>query len=254
MLDGATSAATAGGGAGEGRGCALSVRGLVYEVGGQRLLDVPSLELVGCETVVIMGPNGAGKSLFLRLLHGLIVPDRGEIRYRGFRGGGDRPRQAMVFQKPVLLRRSVAANVDYALKVQGVGRIARRRRVQELLQMGGLLAQARQPARTLSGGEAQRLALVRALAGEPEILFLDEPTASLDPSAAVALEALIAEAASAGTRVMLVTHDLGLAHRLGGEVVFLHQGRVAEQASVERFFAGPRTEAARSFLARNLVL
>lgn len=231
----------------------IAVNGLSYGADGQRLLQIEALRIASPGPTVILGPNGAGKSLFLRLLHGLIAPDSGSIRLSG-RGGGAGPRQAMVFQKPVLLRRSVAANVNYALKVQGVLRAGRKDRVRHFLEMGGLLERARQQARTLSGGEQQRLALVRALAGQPEILFMDEPTSSLDPNASLALEELIEKTVANGTKVVMVTHDLGLARRLADDVLFLHQGQLCEQTPAQDFFETPQSAEARAFLARNLVI
>ncbi|MDT8344139.1 MAG: ATP-binding cassette domain-containing protein [Thermohalobaculum sp.] len=233
----------------------LEAEGLVVVRGGQRLLAVDRLVLATGGPTLVMGPNGAGKSLLLRLLHGLIEPTAGRVLWAG--QGADpaiRRRQAMVFQRPVLLRRSVAANVDYALKVQGVPRAGRPARVVEALARGALDAQARQPARTLSGGEQQRLALVRALAVGPEILFLDEPTSSLDPAATAAIERLILSAAAEGTKVVMVSHDPGQARRLAAEVVFLHRGRVVEQSTAESFFERPGSREARAYLAGDLVI
>ncbi|MEK0083877.1 ATP-binding cassette domain-containing protein [Benzoatithermus flavus] len=233
----------------------LEARGLVLETAGRRLVDGLDLELQPGALTVILGPNGAGKSLALRLLHGLLRPTAGAITWAGRAADADvRRRQAMVFQKPVLLRRSTAANLDYVLKRQSLSRSRRRARLQELLTLGNLLHLARVPARLLSGGEQQRLAVVRALACEPEVLFLDEPTASLDPAATLAIEALIERAHGAGTAILLVTHDLGQARRLAREVVFLHQGRAVEKAEAAAFFAGPRSAIARAYLAGDLAL
>ena len=231
------------------------VRGLVYRAGGRHLIDGLELTLRAGPLTVIMGPNGAGKSLLLRLLHGLIAPSAGEIRWHGAsgsEGAGEavRGRQAMVFQRPVLLRRSVRANLDFALHVRGRANAARR---DELLRHVGLLQRARQPARLLSGGEQQRLTLARALATEPEVLFLDEPTASLDPSATAAIEGLVRQAHAAGTKIVFVTHDLGQARRLADEVVFLNHGRVLEQTEAEQFFSQPVSQAAADYLAGRLV-
>jgi tungstate transport system ATP-binding protein len=233
----------------------LEARGLVYAAGGRRLVDGLDLSLRPGTLAVMLGPNGAGKSLTLRLLHGLLPLTAGTVTWAGRPADAAvRRRQAMVFQKPVHLRRSAAANLDYVLKLAGLPATARRARLQELLTLGNLLHLARLPARLLSGGEQQRLAVVRALALEPDLLFLDEPTASLDPAATLAIEALIERAHRAGTTILLVTHDLGQARRLAREVVFLHRGRVAEQADAASFFAAPRSEAASTFLAGRLVL
>jgi tungstate transport system ATP-binding protein len=233
----------------------LVAEGLVFEAGGRRLIDGIDLDLYPGARTIVLGPNGAGKSLLLRLLHGLIRPSAGRITWNGKPAGADiLRRQAMVFQKPVLLRRSVAANIDYALKVRGLPRPDRARRVADMLSIAKLDDLAKTPARVLSGGEQQRLALARALVTRPEILFLDEPTSSLDPASTQAIELLIEEAAAAGTRVVMVTHDLGQARRLADEVVFIHRGRVAERTAAFRFFQAPVSDPAQDFLAGHLVL
>jgi len=233
----------------------LAVEDLSYAVADKQLLQVERLEIRAGGPTAFMGPNGAGKSMLLRLLHGLIEPNAGSVRYGGrTMDASIRRRQAMVFQRPVLLRRSVAANIDYALRAGGVARAHRSDRLAELLGLGAFAAQARQPARTLSGGEQQRLALIRAIACQPEILFLDEPTSSLDPAATQMIENLVLQSARAGTKIVLVTHDLGQARRLADEVVFLHRGRVIEQASASRFVERPQSRPARDFLAGKLVL
>lgn len=222
---------------------------------GSTLLNVPHLDLDGPGPTLILGPNGAGKSLLLRCLHGLIVPDAGTVTQDGIRLSAEhRMRQAMVFQKPVLLRRSVLANITYVLRRQGLGWRARRAGAADLLAEGGLAAKARQSAQSLSGGEAQRLAILRALATEPEILFLDEPTSALDPASTKSIEALILAAARRGTRIVMVTHDIGQARRLGADIVLMHGGQVAEHTTAETFFVSPDTTAARRYLAGALVM
>ena len=230
----------------------LETRGLTLEAGGQTLVDGIDLRLAGGGITVVMGPNGAGKSLLLKLLHGLVEPTAGTVRWGGQPlGPAVRRRQAMVFQTAVLLRRSVAANVDFVLRSRGLGGRARR---DALLAHVGLLERARQPARLLSGGEQQRLALARALAAEPEALLLDEPTASLDPASVGAIEEIVREARADGTKIVFVTHDVGQAKRLADEVVFLHRGRLTEHGPAAAFFAGPRTVEARVFLDGRLIV
>jgi tungstate transport system ATP-binding protein len=204
---------------------------------------------------VVMGPNGAGKSVLLRLMHGLIAPTSGEILWGGKRMGREiARRQAMVFQKPVLLRRSAAANIWHALGLRGINRGDRGILVDGALKLAGLEHQATMPARVLSGGEQQRLCLARALSLDPEILFLDEPTASLDPASTLAIEGLLIEAQHRGIKIVVVTHDVGQARRLAQDVVFLHHGQVIEHAMAKSFFQRPDSEAARAFLAGGLVL
>ncbi len=243
-------------GAGEARSLLpLELRGLTYEVGGQRVIGGIDALIGDSGITVIMGPNGAGKSVLLRLMHGLIAPTDGEILW-----AGQRPnriiacRQAMVFQKPVLLRRSAAGNILHALRLRGVNRRECAARVDEVLRLAGLESRAKTPARTLSGGEQQRLCLARALSLEPEVLFLDEPTASLDPASTLLIERLLIEAQRRGIKIILVTHDVGQARRLAHDVIFLHHGRVVERAPAKDFFDRPRNEVARAYIAGGLVL
>ncbi len=215
--------------------------------GRRAVLDGLTLRLPGAGVTALMGPNGAGKSLTLRVLAGLIRPETGAVRRT--------PREtALVFQRPVLLRRSVAGNLDHALRAAGLARRVRRERTEELLALGGLEALQSRPARALSGGEAQRLALVRALAGRPRLLLLDEPTASLDPRATAAIESIVARCAAEGVEVVLVTHDRGQAARLADRVAFLHQGRVAEAGSAARILRHPSSEAAVAYLEGRLLI
>lgn len=229
----------------------LQVRGLVYETGGRRLIEDLDLTVTAGTITVVMGPNGAGKSVLLRLVHGLLRPTRGEIRW----GAADsvrsaRRRQALVFQRPVLLRRSVADNLRFVLKLNGGDGDFR---CLELLRHVGLEPNAHQPARQLSGGEQQRLAMARALALAPEVWLLDEPTANLDPASVAAIENLIRQAHANGTKIILVTHDGAQARRLADEVLFLHRGRVLEHTDAGRFFARPSTREAEGYLAGRLI-
>ena len=230
----------------------LRLDGVSYEAGGKRLIDSISLELGAGSRSVILGPNGAGKSLLLRLCHGLIAPSAGHVVWSTNKADLIARRQAMVFQRPVLLRRSAAANVAYPLRLRGVPARERENRVAEALERAGLSAQARQPARSLSGGEQQRLAIARAWVMRPEVLFLDEPTANLDPAAARSIELLLESVRDSGAKIVLTTHDLGLARRVADEIVFLHHGRVREHAEAKRFFAQPETTEGKAFLTGDL--
>jgi tungstate transport system ATP-binding protein len=220
---------------------------------GRNLLNDITLTLRGGPPTVIMGPNGAGKSLLLRVMHGLIAPTVGTVQWGG---GLDADvagrRSALVFQRPVLLRRTAIENVEFLLRHRP--RANRRLTAMEVLTEAGLADCARTPARQLSGGEQQRLAMARALASLPEVLFLDEPTASLDPAATMLVERMIRSASDAGSKVVLVTHDIGQAQRIAGEVAFLAAGRIEEQTAALAFFAGPASRAARAYLAGELLV
>lgn len=231
----------------------LTVRGLGYAAGGKTILDNVSFEVRDAARTVVLGPNGAGKSVLLKLCHGLLQPATGEVRWAGRTPDETRRRQGMVFQRPVLLRRSVAGNLLHSLAVRGVPRADRAALVDEALQAAGLAARARQAARTLSGGEQQRLALARAWVLKPGVLLLDEPSANLDPEATRAIEALILGFAASGTRVIMTTHDIGQARRLANEVIFLHKGRLLEHSPADRFFAGPADRAAARFIGGGLL-
>ena len=233
----------------------LQARGLSFDAGGKRLVDRVDIDFRTRRRTVIMGANGTGKSLLLRLLHGLIRPTEGEVRWRGRpldREG--RRGQAMVFQRPVMLRRSVRANLRFALAVRGVRGADRAAREAEAIERARLGRLAAQPARVLSGGEQQRLAVARALISAPRVLFLDEPTASLDPASTHAIERQIREAHESGVTIVLVTHDIGQARRLGDDLVFLHAGRVVETGPVPGVLDAPRSEAARAWVEGRLYL
>jgi len=208
--------------------------------GAVTVLDRLSLILAAGEPTVLIGPNGAGKSTVLRAAMGLLQPTAGRIVRDG------EPRRAIVFQRPTMLRRSAAANVRYAT--------AGPDRTSELLALVGLAEAADRPARRLSAGEQQRLAFARALARDPAVLFLDEPTASLDPASTKAIEDLVRMVSARGIKVVMSTHDLGEARRLAGDMVLLHRGRLVEAADAARFFEAPCTEEARKFIAGELLV
>jgi len=207
-----------------------------------RILQPLSLDIEAGPSTVILGANGAGKSVLMRLMHGLLKPSSGTVSWRS------PGRQAMVFQRPVMLRRSALANVAYALRVAGQDE----GQAMDALKEVGLGHLAHRPARVLSGGEQQRLALARAWALHPEVLFLDEPTASLDPSAAREIESIIRAFDAAGTKIVMATHNLGQARRLADEVIYLHQGRVLERTPVAEFFSRPATAEAAAFIKGEL--
>jgi len=213
------------------------------------LLGPCSFTLKGTGPTLVMGPNGAGKSLLLRLSHKLLLPTQGQITWSGELC----PRQAMVFQQPVLLRRSAVANLIHALAVNNVPRRKRVKLAHDALERFGLTARCYTPARVLSGGEQQRLALARAWLLSPQILFLDEPTSALDPAAIKAVEAAVQEFHQRGTRIVMTTHDLHQAKRLAGDILFLSGGKVREHTPAEVFFDKPVSREAKAFIAGELV-
>ncbi len=220
---------------------------------GQPLIDGVSFKLQTGASTVVLGPNGAGKSLLLRLCHGLIKPNSGTITWRDQNPESVHRWMAMVFQRPVLLRRSAAANIDYALAIKGVPWRSRSDAVHKALRDAGLTHVADRPARVLSGGEQQRLAIARAWASQPQVLLLDEPTANLDPAASYAIEFLIQRIRDNGTRIIMTTHDLAQARRLSDEVLFIHKGRLLEHTPAHEFFMRPQSQPAAAFIAGSLI-
>jgi tungstate transport system ATP-binding protein len=230
----------------------LLLEDVSFVAGGRVIIDRVSCDLAAGPRTVILGPNGSGKSVLMRLCHGLLTPTSGRIVWRGNVDRG-RPRaQAMVFQRPVMLRRSALANVTYGLALAGVPRAERERRAHDVLAAVGLDDVQGRPARVLSGGEQQRLALARAWALGPEVLFLDEPTANLDPGATREVESIVGEIHASGTKIVMTTHNLGQARRLADEILFINGGRLAERSSVERFFAQPSTGETAAFIKGEL--
>ncbi len=257
---------------GDGSILPLRFDAVTYAAGGNTLLGPLSFEIARGPRTIVLGPNGAGKSLTLRLGHGLLAPAAGTVRWRGPTGaaatsaaaavsaaaatsaatGAAAAAQAMVFQRPMMLRRSALANVVYALALRGVPRLRRRALAGEALAKVGLAPLAARPARVLSVGEQQRLALARAWVVRPQVLFLDEPTANLDPAATQLIESIIGEFHAAGCKIVMTTHDLAQARRMADEVLLLHRGLLLERGGAKAFFAGPATAEAQAFLRGEL--
>jgi tungstate transport system ATP-binding protein len=230
----------------------LRLEGVTFDAGGHRIIRGISTTIKRGPRTVVLGPNGAGKSVLLRLCHGLLTPTAGAITWNSPELPGGPRRQAMVFQRPVLLRRSALGNVRYALKVGGIPMREQDDRAYEALCKVGLEAHADRPARVMSGGEQQRLALARIWALRPEILFLDEPTASLDPGATHEIERVILALHDAGTKIVMVTHNLGQARRLADEILFIYQGRLLERQPADQFLNNPASAEAARFLEGEL--
>lgn len=230
----------------------LTLTEVRYAAGGRKLIDGISAVIDAGPATIILGANGAGKSVLMRLVHGLLRPSSGEIVWQARDAERVRRGQAMVFQRPVMLRRSALANIVYALELAGVRAAERERQALDALHEVGLLEVAHRPARVLSGGEQQRLALARAWALHPEVLFLDEPTANLDPGATREIESVIKAFDASGTKIVMSTHNLGQARRLGDEVLFIHQGRLAERSTVDSFFRQPASAEAAAFVKGEL--
>ena len=221
--------------------------------GSVTILDRLSLTISPGEPTFVIGPNGSGKTTFLRAAMGLVAPTEGRVTWGG-RDGVSPHKLAFVFQRPVMLRRSAESNVRFTLSAAGVPRIEHDGRVAELFKLVGLDGLQKRSARRLSGGEQQRLAIARALARDPSVIFLDEPTASLDPAATKAIEDIVRTITARGVKAVLSTHDLGQARRLANDIIFLHRGRIIETGATSEFFESPRSPEARSFIEGDLLV
>jgi len=209
----------------------LALAGASVRFGSFAALEDVDVQVRRGEFVALVGSNGSGKTTLLHALHGLL-PLSGR---RDVDAGG--VSQAMVFQRPFMLRLSVLNNLRIALWLAGVPAAERTGRAREALERAGLADRADRPARTLSGGQQQRLALARAWAVRPDVLFLDEPTSSLDPAAKKEIEAMLAAFAADGMTLVMSTHNLGQAKRLASRVILLDAGRIRADLPSERFFA-----------------
>lgn len=230
----------------------LELDRIEFAVDGTAIINGLSARIEAGPRTIILGPNGAGKSVLMRLCHGLLEPTAGRVIWHGARNGDVRRRQAMVFQRPVMLRRSALANVVYGLQLAGKSRRESELRAMDVLEVVGLEKQAHRPARVLSGGEQQRLALARAWALGPDVLFLDEPTANLDPASTQDIENIIQAIHASGTKIIMTTHNLGQARRLGDEILFVSNGCLVEHTPIDRFFKEPASPEASAFIKGEL--
>ncbi|MET0509088.1 MAG: ATP-binding cassette domain-containing protein [Burkholderiaceae bacterium] len=229
----------------------LELRDAEVRFEGRVALTDISLSVRAGERVAVVGANGSGKTTLLRALHGLVPLSRGQ-RHCATDGDGRPLRQAMVFQRPVMLRMSCRAQLTLALWLGGIPRGQRVERIARALARVGLQARARQNARALSGGQQQRLALARAWVLTPQILFLDEPTANLDPTAKREVEILIEDFAAEGLTLVMSSHNLGQVKRLASRVLYLEEGRLLADSDTERFFNGHLPREAELFLKGEL--
>ena len=214
----------------------LTAQGLSITKSEQHLLKNITLEIKAAEIIVFLGHNGAGKTLLMQVLHGLIQPDQGAV------SSAPGTRQRMVFQKPIMLRRTAAQYFDFVCP--GLEPIERHL----WFERAQLISRMCAPARRLSGGEQQKLALIGALGAKPNVLFLDEPAASLDVEATLVVEKLITDARDAGTSIVMTSHNRAQAARLADRVVFMDQGQITEQTKAKAFFSGPQSNAGRRYL------
>lgn len=230
----------------------LTLTGATLRRQGKSLVGPVDLTLGPIGVTVVIGPNGSGKTSLLRMMHGLQRTAEGRVDWSVSEAVA-RKRQAYVFQQPVALRRSVLANLMFPLRLRGVSRAEAETQARAIADRFDLADRLAQPAPSLSGGEMQRLALARALITNPEILFADEPCAALDGQATRQIEGLLMATATAGTRLVMATHDMGQARRIASDVIFLLHGRIHETGPADSFFTGPFTPEAKAFLNGDIV-
>ena len=230
----------------------LTLKGAVARVRGKTLVGPVDLSLGTSGFTIVMGPNGAGKTTLLRLMHGLQRLSAGQIDW-AVPAAEARARQAYVFQAPIVMRRRVIDNIAYPLMLRGEGRKQARAKAGDWARQVGLESVLDSWAPMLSGGEKQKLALARALITDPDILFLDEPSANLDGRATREIETILRHAQTGGTRLVMATHDMGQARRLASDVVFVLHGKIHEYAAADAFFAHPGTAEAQAFIKGDIV-
>lgn len=230
----------------------LEAKQAVVRRQGKVLVGPIDLTLQGQGVTIVIGPNGAGKTTLLKMLHGIARMNAGSLTWACPKNEAQK-RQGFVFQAPVMMRRTVIENIAYPLRLIGVTKAEARQRAQDWAERVGLGHTVKQQATMLSGGERQKLALARALIRDPDVLFLDEPCASLDGRATREIEEILTTAAADGTRLIMSTHNMGQAQRLADEVIFVLHGRIHEFTPASQFFVGAETKQGRAFLRGDIV-
>ncbi|HNX93200.1 MAG TPA: phosphate ABC transporter ATP-binding protein [Syntrophomonas sp.] len=240
----------------------FKLHNIVKRYGSRKVLDIDQLDLQEGRIYTIMGPNGSGKSTLLRIMSLLLVNDEGELEVLSEKVSWEkeqllylRRQMSMVTQTAFMFQGSVDYNVAYGLKARKMRSRMIRERVNEMLEMVGMSAYREADARTLSGGERQKVALARAIAVNPGVLFLDEPTSNIDMASAAEIEKHIRTInQEQGTSIILVTHNLFQARRLADEVIFIHEGRIIERGSAGSIFDDPKDKRTLAFLHGEAVI
>ncbi len=239
----------------------LTLKDIKKSYGGQRVLDIPALTLEKGRITALVGPSGSGKSTFLKIINGIETPCEGAMAFDGeaipFQKTFSletRRKMILVFQKSVLFNTTVYENIAYGLKIRGADKQSLSGKVTDILELIGMKDKAHQRALTLSGGEAQRVAVARALVTAPRLLLMDEPTSDLDPSNVAVIEKLIRHARDTlHASVIVVTHNMHQAKRLADHMVFIMDGRIVEAGTPEKLFSDPEKELTRAFINGEMV-
>lgn len=226
----------------------LQLQDLTYCVGQRKLIDNINLRSSTQRCTALLGENGAGKSLLLRLCHGLIKPNGGKVLWDTQTPSECRRKITMVFQKPILLRRSVYQNIAHALFLQGISGAQREARITEALQQFGIAKYQHHQAHILSGGQQQRLAIARAWALCPSVMLMDEPTSDLDMHSITTVEDIIQRLSRSGIKIIMTTHNLAQVRRLCDEVIFMHEGRLLCHLPIDDFFNKTSDDKIRTFI------
>lgn len=234
------------------------IENLCIAFGEKEVLKNINLEIRRGEIFALIGPSGAGKTTLLRILNFFEKPTRGNLKFNGLANEGERNnirrRMSMLFQTPAIFKASVFDNVAYGLRVRGIDKRIIEKKVGDALNIVGLSGMERQKARTLSGGEAQRMAFARAIVYDPEVLLLDEPTTNLDPYNVAKIEELIKRIRSErGTTIVIATHNIPQVRRIADRVGILLNGELIEVNSIEGIFAAPEDERSAAFLKGEMI-
>ena len=230
----------------------IQFKDLSVILGQKIILDKINCKIKSNSITAVLGPNGAGKSIFLQTINGLFSVQSGRLTFNLMEINQEiRKQQAMVFQNPVLLRRTVIANLQF---ISNLHNKESNRLLKKILSKVGLEGYEKKPARLLSGGEKQRLSMARALIINPNLLLLDEPTANLDPYSLNLIEDLVLEENSIGKTIIFTTHDMSQAKRLATDVIFLNKGKVLEQTISKTFFKSPKTLEAQKYINGEILI
>jgi len=225
-----------------------------YTIDNKALIEDFSVEIQSPGISIILGHNGAGKSLLLKLLHGVIEPFSGSIHWQQQTPNSQQYWRTLVLQKPSFFDRSVRFHLEFVLSISQTEKAQQQERIEQALDVCGLSELQQRKVSSLSGGEIQRLSLARAWVLRPKVLLLDEPTVALDPPAAYQFEALVKQFRDSGSKIIMTTHDIPQAQRLADEVIFIYQGKLAEQADASSFFKAPTSSIAQHYLKGQLVV
>ncbi len=226
----------------------LKIDRVWYKNAGEILLENITLRIEKGAPKILMGANGSGKTLLMRVAHGLLMPTQGKVSWAENKKNFGSVRQTMVFQKPIMLKRTVKENLLFALNTIEKNRTLKEQIVQNALGEINLSHKADAYAPTLSQGEQQKLAIIRACLLKPEVLFLDEPTSNIDPRYTREIESLITDISNQGTQIIMATHNIDQAKRLNGEILFMKKGRLIDKRNTNEFFANIKDSHISEFL------